>query len=136
VAIEGPYGTFTRATSHRDKVLLVGAGVGVTPIRAMLEDLDPGVNVVLINRASSEEQLIFKDEIRSLMTSHRGRLHELVGPRRLHPLDWRQLRKLVPDVAERDVFVCGPEGLADRVAAAAAHLGVAPERIHREEFAF
>ena len=37
--IEGPYGAFTADTAARDRVLLVGAGVGITPILALLQEL-------------------------------------------------------------------------------------------------
>ena len=45
VAIEGPYGAFTHHARHTDRVLLVAAGVGVTPVRALLEGLPRHVDV-------------------------------------------------------------------------------------------
>ena len=42
VAIEGPYGTFTDHARLREGVALFAAGVGITPVRALLEDLPPG----------------------------------------------------------------------------------------------
>ncbi|MGH9122175.1 MAG: hypothetical protein ACRDYC_09565, partial [Acidimicrobiales bacterium] len=41
IAIEGPYGSFTGAARTREKVALVGAGVGITPLRAILERPPP-----------------------------------------------------------------------------------------------
>ena len=63
MAIEGPYGAFTQHARETDRVLLVGAGVGVTPVRAMLEDLPRHVDVVVILRGSSAHDLILRDEI-------------------------------------------------------------------------
>jgi predicted ferric reductase len=136
VAIEGPYGAFTRHARNTNKVLLLGVGVGITPIRALLEDMDPWVDVTVVTRASSVEDLIFRDEIRSLVTNRGGQLHELVGSRRAHPLDQRHLRRLVPDVAQRDVYVCGPADFGDALVATCRRLGVPDDRIHREQFAF
>ena len=51
VAIEGPYGAVTAHRRRGNKVLLVAAGVGVTPIRALLEDLPRDVDVVVVLRA-------------------------------------------------------------------------------------
>ena len=63
-------------------------------------------------------------------------LHEVVGPRNQVRLDPDTLRRLVPDVRHRDLYVCGPEGFRDGVVAAARRLAVPEDRIHVEEFAF
>jgi len=136
VAIEGPYGAVTASTRTGDKVLLVAAGVGVTPMRAVLEDLPSGVDAVVVLRATRAEEVIFEDEIASLIKARGGRLHVLVGNRHEVRLDARHLAKLVPDIAGRDLYVCGPEGFSGRVAASARRLGVSKARIHEESFAF
>jgi predicted ferric reductase len=136
IAIEGPYGAFTRHARDTNKVLLVGVGVGVTPVRALLEDMDPWVDVVVVTRASTAGDLLFREEIRRLVANRSGQLHEIVGSRRAHPLDQRYLRRLVPDIAGRDVYICGPDDLSDGLVVAARKLGVPEDRIHREQFAF
>jgi predicted ferric reductase len=135
VAIEGPYGTFTRDVAG-DRVLLIGAGVGVTPIRALLEHLDPNVDVTLLLRAGKDDEVVFLKEFESLMGRRSGRMAVLAGSRRKYPFDERQLGKLVPDIAARDVYVCGPEVLSARVVDSARRLGVPERRIHCEQFAF
>jgi predicted ferric reductase len=136
LAIEGPYGVFTKHARHGDKLLLAGAGVGVTPLRALLEDLPAGVDVDVVVRASSPELLVLRDEVRALVRRRGGRLHEVTGSREENVLHDRALRRLVPDIRSRDVYVCGPIGFMDAVASAASAAGVPPDRIHREEFAF
>jgi ferredoxin-NADP reductase len=136
VAIEGPYGTFTRHARARDAVLLVGAGVGVTPLRALLEDLPAHVDVEVVLRASTPDDLVLEREVAELVERRAGRLHRLVGPRSVIQLDERSLRELVPDVAERDVYVCGPEGFSASVERAARACGTPPGRVHQEAFAF
>jgi predicted ferric reductase len=136
VIIEGPYGSFTRHARSTNRVLLVGAGVGVTPIRALLEDLEDGVDVVVIIRASTPTDLVLDKEIRALVQRRGGKLHELVGPRQTYPLHARHLKRLVPDVHRRDVYVCGPSPFSATIIASARDLGVAEERIHCEQFAF
>jgi ferredoxin-NADP reductase/DMSO/TMAO reductase YedYZ heme-binding membrane subunit len=136
VAIEGPYGVFTADARQGDRVLLVGAGVGVTPVRALLEELPDHTDVVVVLRGSRPEDLVLRDEIYELVARRGGRLHELVGPRRDVPLHNGALRALVPDLAERDVYVCGPDGFQDAVVDAAVRSGVPESRLHRESFAF
>ena len=136
VAIEGPYGAFTRHARARDSVLLVGAGVGVTPLRALLEDLPHGVDVEVVLRASTADDLVLEHEVAELVERRGGRLHRLIGPRSHVRLDAATLRVLVPDVADRDVYVCGPEGFSAVVKRAARACGTPPEHVHQEAFAF
>jgi ferredoxin-NADP reductase len=136
VAIEGPYGAFTHHARRTDRVLLVAAGVGVTPVRALLEDLPRHVDVVAIMRGSSEADLVLRHEIASLVGERGGRLHEVVGPRSQAPLDAAHLRSLVPDIAERDLYVCGPSGFMRHLIGEARALGVPDRNIHHEDFAF
>jgi ferredoxin-NADP reductase len=136
IAIEGPYGAFTAASRRGDAVLLVGAGVGATPLRALLEDLPRWVDVVVLLRAHTREELVLGDEIAALVERHGGELHELVGPRAEVRLDAAALTWLVPDVATRDLFVCGPDGFTDVVKESARAAGMPRERIHEEAFAF
>ncbi len=136
VAIEGPYGRFTADRRLTERVLLVAAGVGVTPIRAILEALPRNVDTHVILRASSERDLVLREEVARLVEARHGQLHEVTGPRDKAPVGTRELRQLVPDIATRDVYVCGPSEFAKRISSSARHLGVPPTRIHDEAFAF
>jgi predicted ferric reductase len=136
VAIEGPYGAFTHHARMTDGVLLVGAGVGITPLRALLEDLPDHTNVTVVIRASTPAGLLHREEIAALVRDRGGRLHELVGPRHKVRLGARHLRQLVPDIAARDIYVCGPEGFDSEIVGIAEKLGVPAEQIHIESFGF
>jgi ferredoxin-NADP reductase/DMSO/TMAO reductase YedYZ heme-binding membrane subunit len=134
VAIEGPYGTFTADTRNSDRVLLVGAGVGITPVRALLEELPDHADVVVVLRGSTHDDLVLRDEIADEVDRRGGRLHELVGPREYFRLDGAAFTALVPDIAERDVYLCGPEAFQDQVVAAATASGVPASQVHHESF--
>jgi predicted ferric reductase len=136
VAFEGPYGVFTAEARRTSKVLLIGAGVGSTPIRALLEDLPAKTNVVVILRDSRPENIVLRTEFEKLLHRRRGRLHLLVGPRDQVPLDSASLRALVNDIAARDVYLCGPEAFTDTLVTAAIGAGVPAHQIHHESFSF
>ena len=136
VLIEGPYGAFTHHARRTDKVLLIGAGVGVTPLRAILEDLPAHVDVAVILRSSSPGAAVLSQEMESLVATRNGRIVNLTGSRHEVVIDGPTLLAAVPDVASRDVYVCGPDGFADLVVDAAVGAGVPSRQIHREEFAF
>ena len=136
VLVEGPYGTFTKHARTSDQVTLIGAGVGITPLRALLEDLPRDVDVSVVIRASSAEEIVHRDEVEALVRSRGGAFHELVGSRHDVTLDARTLSQLVPKLAEGDLYICGPDGFTERVISAAARLGVREKQIHHEAFSF
>jgi ferredoxin-NADP reductase len=136
VFIEGPYGSFTHHARRSDRVALIGAGVGITPLRALLEDLPHSVNVVVVVRASRPEDIVHRQEIADLVRQHKGQFHEVIGSRQQVRLGSSTLKKLIPDIARRDVYVCGPEGFNQLVVTAAARLGVPSGSVHEEKFSF
>lgn len=137
VLIEGPYGTFTKHQSNNMRPLvLIGGGVGITPIRALLEELSHNRDITIIYRTSNEEGLFFLDELSELATQKNARLHILPGSRKLYPLDVPHLRELVPNIESAEMYICGPTSLTDAVRASAKQLGIARSRVHSEIFEY
>jgi predicted ferric reductase len=135
VAIEGPYGTFTADTAVRDRLLLVGAGVGTAPILALLHELPQDADVIVALRASTTEDLVLRDDVAHEVRRRGGRLVELVGSRERVRLDAAALREIVPDVRTRQVYLCGPDALAHHLASQLQRAGVPEHHIHYESFA-
>ena len=135
VAIEGPYGVFTRHSQRRPRVLLIAAGIGVTSVRALLEDLPRGAKPVVVLRASRSEDLVLGTEIADLAKRRGGQVHELTGSRGQASIDPHSLRRAVPDLPQRDVYVCGPAGFVTEIVEVARWLGVPDEAIHHEAYA-
>lgn len=138
VFVEGPYGAFTAGRSTQPHVVLVGGGVGITPVRALIDEFQGGVQMDLLYRASREEDLVLRDELDYLAFNSGGsiRIHYLVGSRKDHPMDARSLNRLVPQFADSDIYICGPEPLVSAVRKAAEDSGVPKNRFHDEAFAF
>jgi predicted ferric reductase len=138
VFVEGPYGAFTAGRATMKHIVLIGGGVGITPVRALLDEFKNGVQIDLIYRVSREEEVVLREELDYLQENSGGtiRVHYLVGSRREHPMDAKSLEKLVPRIADSDIYICGPGPLVETVKAAAADLGVPKNRFHDEAFAF
>ncbi|HET7246830.1 MAG TPA: ferredoxin reductase family protein [Streptosporangiaceae bacterium] len=135
IAIEGPYGAFTKFAQQRPRALLVAAGIGVTALRSLLEDMPRNAAPVVLLRGTRPEDLVLRKEVADLVRYRRGRLHELVGTREDAVLDERTLPRLVPDLNRRDIYVCGPEGFVTSIVDLAARLGVPAEAVHHEAYA-
>jgi len=145
VFLEGPYGRLTAERRTTRKVLLLGAGIGITPLRALAEELPqaPG-DVVVVHRIRSMQETIFRSEFEHLGRTRGLRTIAVPGPRDGRswapaghgPDPVAALRAMVPDVAEREVYVCGPDTWMDAALDAAGRAGVPPERLHAERFAW
>ncbi|HEX6509095.1 MAG TPA: ferredoxin reductase family protein [Chloroflexota bacterium] len=138
VMIEGPFGSFTDEARSRERVLLIAGGVGITPIRALLEEMSG--DLTLIYRASREADLIFRDELEELAREQGITIHYVIGERRVpgnaHLMSVQHIRKLVPDVARREIYLCGPSGMMRSVRTSLQHAGVLAQHIHFDQFAF
>jgi ferredoxin-NADP reductase/DMSO/TMAO reductase YedYZ heme-binding membrane subunit len=136
VWVEGPYGAMTARARTRARVLLVAAGIGISPLRALFETLPaaPG-DLTLLYRASTEDDLVLLDELRTIARDRQAELVPLVGHRD-SPADLttQRLRDLVPDVAERDVYLCGPDGFMAVTEQRLRAAGVPTSALHAEHF--
>jgi len=140
VMAEGPYGAVTAAVRRRQKVLLIGGGIGVTPLRALFETIPaaPG-DLTLIYRASRDTDIVFQDELRALARQRGAHLHFAIGRRSelgYEPLSAEALAANIPDLADHDVYVCGPTGMTTGVIQALRAAGVRRRHIHHESFEF
>jgi ferredoxin-NADP reductase len=137
VLAEGPFGVFTEsAHRRREKVLLVAGGIGITPIRAMVERMRG--DVVVLYRALADADLVFKHELDELAARTGLAVHYVVGDHRgegARLLSPNHLRELVPDAADRDVFLCGPPRMTDAIGRNLRAVGVPRRHLHTERFA-
>ena len=144
--VEGPYGRLGARSRTQPKVALIGAGVGVTPIRALAEGLDVRYGDCVVLHRYTDARL-FGRELDRLARDRGLALLSLPGRRR-HDHSWlptgvdprvddvTALRHWVPDIAERDVFVCGPEPWTELVRDSLHRAGLPEDRLHLETFAW
>jgi predicted ferric reductase len=140
VMADGPFGHFTADAGRHDGLVLIAGGIGITPIRALLDDLSPEADVTVVYRALAHDDIVFRAELDDLAARLGIGLHYVVGDHRdaasAHLLSAAHLEELVPDLRERDVFLCGPPGLVAAIRRTLHEARVPRRNIHLEEFAF
>ena len=90
--------------------------------------------VAVIYRAGGEDELLFRDELDELSARSGAPVHYVVGGRGDGRLSAAQLRALVPDIAERDVYLCGPVSMTEATRASLRGAGVPARQIVSEAF--
>ncbi len=143
--LSGPYGALTARARRRRRVLLIAGGLGIAPLRALLEDLgtDPDPDpptITLLYRTERAEQIVFRAEIDELAARRGAVVHYLTGPTPTggqdDPLAHHRLSALVPDLADYDAFVCGPPGMVAATVRSLRAAGLDRHHIHAETSAF
>ncbi|HEY0699233.1 MAG TPA: oxidoreductase, partial [Micromonospora sp.] len=138
IVAEGPSGVFTADRRTRPRALLIAAGSGIAPIRALLEELPTGA--VVVYRARTADEVLFRDEL-DWLAEQRGATVWYVLGRRDDPgprkaFSPQGLRELVPDVRHRDVYLCGPQGLVEASVRTLRKLRVPRRQLHLDPFEF
>lgn len=140
VIIDGPLGVFTERKSETDKFLLVAGGIGITPIRALAEAMTrEGRDIVLMYSARTKDDLVFYDELKEIPCKTSYILSnvpegERQGEFEYGRVDIERIRRLVPDFAERDAYICGPGPMILSLEEQLKNAGVPEKRLHSELF--
>jgi ferredoxin-NADP reductase/ferredoxin len=145
VEIEAPNGTFCFSGQEAESVVLIGGGVGITPMMSVARYLTdttwPG-DVYLILGFRTLRDFIFRKEI-SALAARNANLHVTVAmssPRgepwtgAVGHIDAALLTSAVPDIAGRRAHVCGPPPMMDAVRVALVGLGMPEGQVRTEAF--
>ena len=143
--VMAPSGAFTFTGKEADSVVLIGGGVGITPLMAAIRYLWdvawPG-QIHLVYGAQSTEQFIFRDELEYLQR-RMNNLHVAATMVRAAGTSWMGsegqitadfLKRSVPELARRRVHLCGPPGMMEAIRKTLVELGVPPDQIKTEAF--
>lgn len=149
--IEGPYGILTAQKSRSNKVLMIAGGIGITPFRGILEDLGKaGKDVHLIYGNKTEADIALRKELEELAQKYDIKIHHVLSNVDANSLQLTAnsfesfssgfvtpelISQLVPDVASREAFLCGPPPMMDALFKTLTGLGVPPKKIYFEKFA-
>jgi ferredoxin-NADP reductase len=141
----GPLGSFIFTGRECCCILLIGGGVGITPLMSVLRYLTdrawPG-DIFLINGCKTPRDIIFREELEYLQRRHPN-LRVVITVSRPEGADWKGptgritkelISQSVPDLASRYVHICGPVPMMEAVKKMLAELGVLKERVKTEAF--
>ncbi|MGI2055729.1 FAD-binding oxidoreductase [Shewanella baltica] len=151
VRVLPPTGQFNLVDIHATKYLFLSAGCGITPMYSMsryLTDTQIDADIAFVHSARSDADIIFKSSLETMANRFNAfklsyALESVVASLLFSPkisfdigrLTAQMLQTLVPDVAERTVYLCGPEPYMQAVKALLAELNFDMNRLHHESFA-
>jgi len=138
VLLEGPFGRFTERAAEKEKYLFVAGGIGITPIRSMLEHLmKKDADAVLLYGSRTPEEIVFDKELDALGVRRYDIFsHASPDGAETGHIDEDKVKRLVPDLLDRDVYLCGPPVMTQKLVETFRHLGVPRSRLHFEKFSY
>ncbi|MXP21478.1 2Fe-2S iron-sulfur cluster binding domain-containing protein [Gordonia sp. HNM0687] len=150
IAATGPLGRFTYTARPAEKYLFISAGSGITPVMSMLRavtDSESPLDITFVHSARNVDDIPFRDELDDLAHQHPNvtlafaatrmvadELPEWTGHR--GRIDRAMLERVCPDLADREVFLCGPGRFRSEVRSSLMAAGADLARIHEESFGF
>ncbi len=145
IEVSGPSGLFTFTGRECKCILLLGGGVGITPLMSVLRYLTdrswPG-DIFLLYGVKTPSDIIFREELDYLQRRHPN-LRVVISVSRPEGTDWKGatgriskelIAQSVPDIATRYVHICGPVSMMEAAKKMLTELGVPGERIKTELF--
>ena len=135
VVAEGPCGGMLSCPSWPGPILLVGAGVGVAPLRALLPACPPG-RTTMIYRARTQVDMPLRAEIEEIAKRRDIDLRCFVGSRNVpaNALSAQQIQEICPEVRRALVYVCGSGSFVRHVRRSLSELGVPRAQVRTESF--
>ncbi|WP_425953434.1 ferredoxin reductase family protein [Xylanimonas sp. McL0601] len=146
VLVEGPYGRMTGAERTGRKLLMLGAGAGVAPLVALLQEQPwRRGEATIITRDHAPQDALLTDALEDLVTRRSLRWYRLDGARASRGPSWLPtqystwagqdiLREMAGPLHAYDVYLCGPDPWMAAVRKDLDAAGVRASRIHAESF--
>jgi len=145
VNVTAPAGRFTFSGAEASSIVLIAAGVGITPLMSILRNLTAQNwkgDIHFVYSAKTPNDIIFRQELEELQKRFPNlRLH--VTLTRAEGTDWmgkqgritaKLLNEAVPDLAMHPVYICGPASMMEPTIQLLRELGVPKEQIKSEAF--
>ena len=143
--ITAPSGRFTFTGEESTSVVLIGGGVGVTPMMSAVRYLTKRSwphDIYFVFAGRSKGDLIFREELEHLQRRY-SNLHLTIVLDEVHPSEEGYIRgritrevleSRIPDLPSRRVHICGPPPMMNAVKALLTEMGVPADRVRSEIF--
>lgn len=145
IEVAGPVGRFTFTGAEADSIVLISAGVGITPMVSVtryLTERSWAGDIFFVYTCRTPADFILGAEVAALQRLN-PKLRVVVTMTRIEGTDWNGprghitkelLTRLIPDLASRRIHVCGPVPMMEATKAILAELGVPPDNLKTEQF--
>ncbi len=139
--IDGPYGVFTELFSVSPKVLLIAGGIGITPIRGLTEQMAKHrKDIILLYSNKTRQDIVFQQELDEVAKTYGVKITHILSDDPDYAgehgyLDKEKFQRLVPDLSDREVFLCGPPPMMAALIKSLGELGIPESQVHYEKFA-
>jgi predicted ferric reductase len=139
ILLDGPLGTFTKSHATKDKFLFIAGGIGITPIRAIIEEIAPLKKNLVLLYSNKTTDIILKKELDALSAKYKFPIHYVVTEDNLYKgekgrIDGEKIKRLVPDFLKRDIYICGPIPMMKALIKTLKQMGVSRSFLHYEQF--
>jgi len=142
ILVSQAQGQFVLPYQPAGKLLFLSAGSGVTPMMSMLRYLSMTGNksdIVFLNYSQSKADIIFHKELKQL-TKHRSNMSSIFvlektnNEKHKGRINQHQLSELVPDILEREIYLCGPQPFMKATSTILNEINFKPSKLHLENF--
>ncbi len=138
VFIDGPHGIFGATISEKEKILCLGGGVGITPIRSLAERaIHTRKDIKVLASFRTHHDAVFEREIAQLVGDENIAYvytHESPYEGQVKNISHSTLLEFCPDVQERAVYLCGPAAFMKAMRTILLNHGVSEKQIYFERF--
>jgi len=141
VLIDGPHGVFTSRFAKHEKFLFIAGGVGITPIRSLIEGCAINKEDALLLYANkARKDIIFEKELENMEKKYPDikMVHILSDEKEwkgeIGYIDNEKIFRYCPDIKHREIYLCGPLPMMDSILIALKELQIPKQNIHYEKF--
>lgn len=134
IEAEGPEGDFTVDDMENQNIVFIAGGIGITPIRSILFDLEHRGKSVWgrLIYASRDEHILWQTELEKFANRHpKFNIFNVIGG---SGITESVIEQLVPDFNKTVFYISGPEVMMESVAKKLHALTVQPQNIKRDFF--